>query len=70
MDDEKQITIQDLYPEITPEQQEEAERKLLGYLDVVTQIYERLEREGKLDDLTEVLAREKRFEDDENKIPD
>jgi hypothetical protein len=34
MNDERDVTIQDLYPELTPEQQEEAERNLLGYLDV------------------------------------
>ncbi len=61
MDDDQEITIQDLYPELTPEQQAEAEHNLLGYLDVVRRIYERLEREGKLDDLAEVIAREKQF---------
>lgn len=60
-DDEKEITIQDLYPDLTPEQQEEAEFNLLGYLDVVKRIYERLEAEGKLEDLAEALAREKRL---------
>jgi len=64
MDDDQDVTIQDLYPELTLEQQEEAERNLLGYLDVVRRIYERLESEGRLDKLTEVLAREKRLEDE------
>ncbi|MEJ7862397.1 MAG: hypothetical protein WKF90_12275 [Pyrinomonadaceae bacterium] len=66
MDDDQDVTIQDLYPELTPEQQEEAERNLLGYLDVVRRIYERLESEGRLDELAETLSREKRLNNEQS----
>jgi hypothetical protein len=36
MDDDQDITIQDLYPELTPAQQED-EHNLLGYLDVISE---------------------------------
>ena len=39
--DETDITIADLYPDLTPEQQEEAEYYLTRYLDLVRRIYER-----------------------------
>jgi hypothetical protein len=35
------ITIQDLYPELTPEQQQEAEYRLKRYIDIIARIYER-----------------------------
>jgi hypothetical protein len=35
------ITIQDLYPELTPEQQEEAEYRLKQFMFVLKGIYER-----------------------------
>jgi hypothetical protein len=35
------ITIQDLYPEFTPEQQQEAEYRLKQYIDIIARIYER-----------------------------
>jgi hypothetical protein len=38
-------SIEDLYPELSPEEQTEAEFYLLGYLDVVRRIYERVCRE-------------------------
>jgi hypothetical protein len=66
MEDNQDITIQDLYPELTPEQQEEAECNLLGYLDLVRRIYERLESEGKLNELAETLSREKRLNNKED----
>ncbi len=40
--DEKEITVADLYPELTSEQQAEAEFYLLGYLDVVRRVFERV----------------------------
>ena len=38
-------TIVDLYPDLTPEQQEDAEYRLLGYLAIVKRIFERICRE-------------------------
>lgn len=38
-------TIADLYPELSPEQQAEAEFYLSGYLDVVRRIFERISYE-------------------------
>lgn len=38
---EKPITIEDLYPKLTPEQQAEAEYNLFRYLEVVKGIFER-----------------------------
>jgi hypothetical protein len=35
------ITIQDLYPDLTPEQQAEAEEHLLQFLEVLKGMYER-----------------------------
>jgi hypothetical protein len=35
------VTIQDLYPGLTPEQQEEAEYRLRRYIDIIARIYER-----------------------------
>lgn len=42
---EKEITVSDLYLELNPKQQAEAEYHLLGYLDVVRRIFERITRE-------------------------
>lgn len=39
------ITIHDLYPELSPEQQAEAEYHLLRYLALVKRIFERIARE-------------------------
>ena len=39
------ITISDLYPDLSPEQQAEAEYHLLRYLAVVKRIFERIARE-------------------------
>jgi hypothetical protein len=37
------LSIAELYPKLTPEQQEEAEHFLTRYVDLVQQIFERLE---------------------------
>lgn len=50
-------TIADLYPDLTPEEQEEAVRNLEQYLDVVRQITNRLETEGRLDEIEELRLR-------------
>ena len=44
--DDNEITSAELYPELSPEQQAEAEFYLLGYLDVVRRIFERISREN------------------------
>ena len=49
--DEKDITIADLYPDLSPEEQAGAEYRLLGYLAIVRGIFERLEREGRLHEI-------------------
>jgi hypothetical protein len=41
MVDKPKVTIQDLYPELSPEEQEEAHRQLQAYLKVVWRIYKR-----------------------------
>ena len=41
----KAPTIAELYPELSMEQQEEAEYFLRRYLDLIKRIYERVERE-------------------------
>lgn len=43
---DKSITIADLYPGLSPEHQAEAEFYLLGYLDVVRRIFERISQEN------------------------
>lgn len=40
------ITIRDLYPELSPDQQAEAEYRLLRYLAVVRRIFERVARDN------------------------
>ena len=42
---EETPTIADLYPHLTSDEQAEAEFNLLGYLDVVRRIFERICRE-------------------------
>lgn len=44
--DSDNITITDLYPELTPEQQADAEYRLLGYLEIIKRIFERVCREN------------------------
>ncbi|HEX8459221.1 MAG TPA: hypothetical protein VF656_18150 [Pyrinomonadaceae bacterium] len=41
----KPITIEQLYPELTPEEQQEAAYWLGRYLAIIRQIFERLQRE-------------------------
>jgi len=41
----KSQTIQNLYPELTPEEQSEVEHALRRYLALVWRIYQRLRRE-------------------------
>lgn len=41
----KRPTIEDLYPELPPEKQREAEANLRAYLELVVRIFERIRRE-------------------------
>ena len=43
---DRELTISDLYPELTHEQQADAEYRLLRYLGVVKHIFERICRES------------------------
>ncbi len=56
--DEDPITIQDLYPELSPEEQEQAAENWRQYLRIVRRIFDGLEREGKL---YKVLAEARRL---------
>ena len=60
MPDENDITIADLYPELTPKQQAEAEYYLERYVAVTYKILRRLEQEGKLDWVQAQLWKEKK----------
>lgn len=42
---DREITIEDLYPELDSDQRAEAEYRLLGYLSVVKRVFERICRE-------------------------
>ena len=48
MSKEASVTIQDLYPELNPEQRAEAKYYLEQYTALITRIYKRLEAERKL----------------------
>ena len=56
----KPLTIQDLYPDLSPEEQEKAEYDLKRYVGLVRRIYNRLEAEGRLDELKEELKNHKK----------
>ena len=45
-DNSDTIAISDLYPELTSEQQADAEYRLIGYLAVVKRIFDRVSREN------------------------
>ena len=42
-------TIGDLYPELSPEDRQQAEENLLEYLQIVKRIYDELKVDGKWD---------------------
>jgi hypothetical protein len=56
-----EITIADLYPDLTPEQQAEAEYRLLRYLAVVRSIYDDLVESGEIDKVLLKLQWQKRY---------
>ena len=51
MDQNEPITIGDLYPELSSEEQQEAQKNVENYLRTVKKIYDRLQAEGKLEDV-------------------
>jgi hypothetical protein len=53
---ERDITIADLYPDLSPDEQQEAEYRLLRYLAVVKEIFEEI-CESKPELLTELERR-------------
>lgn len=53
---ERDITITDLYPDLSPEQQQEVEYRMLRYLTVVKEIFEEI-CESKPELLTELERR-------------
>ena len=65
----QRVTIEDLYPELSPEERKEAEYNLRAYLELVVRIFERVRRqpEGKelLRSLTEDEG-ERNIEDGSN----
>ncbi len=54
------LSLTDLYPGLSLEEQAEAEFNLHGYLDVVKRIWERFESEGRLEDLIGEIEKERR----------
>lgn len=44
--EENEITIADLYTNLTPDEEAESEFNLLGYLDVVRRVFERISSEN------------------------
>lgn len=56
LNESDEITIADLYPNLTPDEQSAAEYRLLGYLAIVKRIFERIARE-RPDILTELEKR-------------
>lgn len=55
----KSITIQDVYPDLSPEDQAEAEYNLKSYVRLIWRIYERVKRENP--DLLTRLLKKGRF---------
>jgi hypothetical protein len=61
MDKDKEITIADLYPDLSPEQQAEAEYRLLRYFAVVKEIYDDLVASGDIEKVLLEIQWRKRF---------
>jgi hypothetical protein len=49
--EQKPVTIADLYPNLSPEEQAEVEETFHGYPEITWRIHQRLEREGRLDEV-------------------
>lgn len=56
MKDMEALTLRDLYPHLSDEELAEAEYNLERYLKLVMRIGERLQAEGRLDELTRELG--------------
>ncbi len=61
--EDRDITIQDLYPDLSPKEQQEAEYRLLKYLAIVRRIWDRYEQEGKLDELIARIKKHRKSND-------
>ncbi len=53
-----EISIADLYPDLSPEEQANGEYRLLGYIAIVKWIWDRFDSEGRLDELRSLLLTE------------
>ncbi len=60
VDDNETLSIADLYPDLTPEEQAEAKYNLQRYVEVVGRILDKFEEDDKLDVLDILLKRKKR----------
>lgn len=69
MTDEKDITIKDLYPDLTAEERVQAEQNLKDYVCVVKQIYDRLKSEGKWEQTKLRIEYEKRHRNKKDSDP-
>jgi hypothetical protein len=49
MVDKRKLTVTNLYPDLSPKEQDEVAKRLRQYLAVIKRIHDRLEREGKLE---------------------
>jgi hypothetical protein len=63
-EEKKPPTIQELYPDLSPEEQEQAERFLRDYVLLIKRIHERIEREEKGEDFDEIIRLDRRLSDD------
>ena len=55
----KPNTINDLYPDLSPEKQAGAEENLRQYFELVLSDFEELEREGRLDEALEQIKNDR-----------
>lgn len=64
----EEITIADLYPELSEEEQQVAEENLRAYIDLIERMYLQLKADDQLDELLLRSQWEKRFGNDESDI--
>lgn len=55
----KSISIKDLYPDLSLENQEEAEKNLRQYFELILDDFVELEREGRLDEALERIKNDR-----------
>jgi hypothetical protein len=53
----KTPSIEDLYPDLSPEEEQEAKENLDQYINLVWRIYNRLKMEGKMGEVMEELRK-------------